>query len=125
MLTFNAHFFKNAVHPITELRAVKLQAEQFRTRLGKVLSYKEYCSLLLSAAQQYDMQQGFKPEKAMKRRIYEHDFSSDPMEDAFYVTGTYDIDQPIDTVQVNATNLQGPRLAYEQWKALPEDAKKI
>ena len=52
--TLNANiqcmFLQNAVHPITELRAVKLQVEQFRTQLGKVLSYEEYCSLLLSAA---------------------------------------------------------------------------
>src|SRR5687768_520506 len=61
----------------------------------------------------------------MKRQIYEHNINPDPMEDELYDTGTYDIDQPIDTVQVNATNFQGQRLAYEQWKALPEDAKKI
>src|SRR5688500_4280304 len=61
----------------------------------------------------------------MKRRIYEHNINFDSTEDDFYDTGTYDIDQPIDTVQVKTTNFQGPRLAYEQWKALPEDAKKI
>src|SRR5687768_3197089 len=61
----------------------------------------------------------------MKRQIYEHNINLGSMEVEFYDTGTYDIDQPIDTVQVNATNFQGPRLAYEQWKALPEDAKKI
>ena len=47
---------QNAVHPIMELRQVKLQAEQFKTQSRKELTYEEYCSLLLSAAQQYDMQ---------------------------------------------------------------------
>jgi len=92
---------------------------------GKVLSYEEYCSLLLLAAQQHDMHCGFKPDKAMKRRIYKHNINSDFSNGEFYDTGTYDIDQPNDTVQVNATSFQGPRLAYDQWKALPEDAKKI
>ena len=116
---------QNAVHPIMELRQVKLQAEQFRTQSGKVLSYEEYCSLLLSAAQQYDMQRGARPEKLVKRRIYEHEIQNDLNEDEFYDAGTYDIDQPIDTVSVNVTKFQGPRLSYEQWHALPEDAKKI
>ena len=71
------------------------------------------------------MQRGFKTDKVVKRRIYEHNVTYDPIDDEFYDAGTYDIDQPIDTVQVNVTNFQGPRLAYEQWKALPEDAKKI
>jgi hypothetical protein len=116
---------QNAVHPIMELRQVKLQAEQFRTQSGKVLSYEEYCSLLLSAAQQYDMQRGTRPDKIIKRRIFQHEVDPDPDPDEFYDAGTYDIDQPIDTVQVNATRFQGPRLSYEQWHALPEDAQKI
>jgi len=37
---------QNAVHPIMELRQVKLQSDQFRTHSGKDLSYEEYCSLL-------------------------------------------------------------------------------
>jgi hypothetical protein len=49
---------QNAVHPIMELRQVKLQADQFQTQSGKTLTYDEYCSLLLSVAQQYDMQRG-------------------------------------------------------------------
>ena len=36
------------------LRKIKLQAVQFKTHTFKDLSYDEYCSLLLSAAQQYD-----------------------------------------------------------------------
>ena len=116
---------QNAVHPITELRAVKLQAEQFRTQSGKVLSYEEYCSLLLSAAQQYDMQRAVRPDKIQKQQIFEHDVLPDPDPDEFYDAGTYDIDQPIDTFHVNESRFQGPRLSYDQWHALPEDAQKI
>ena len=90
-----------------------------------MLTYEEYCSLLLSAAQQYDMQHGVRPDKIIKRRIYQHDIQSDTNDDEFYDTGTYDIDQSIDTVLINATKFQGPHLTYEQWHALPEDAKKI
>ena len=49
---------QNAVHPIMELWQFKLQADQFKTQSGSTLTYDEYCSLLLSAAQQYDMQKG-------------------------------------------------------------------
>ena len=45
---------QNAVHPVMELCQVKLQAEQFKTQLGKDLTHKEYCSLLLSAAQHFN-----------------------------------------------------------------------
>ena len=60
----------------------------------------------------------------MKCCIFEHDIQHDGNTEEFY-DASYDIDLPIDTVQVNATNFQGPRLPYEQWHALPEDAKKI
>ena len=57
---------QNAVHPIMELRQAKIQAAQFRTHTGKDLSYDEYCSLLLSAAQQYDAQIGNNGQKWQK-----------------------------------------------------------
>ena len=41
----------NSVHPITELRAVKAQSMQHMTHTGQDLTYHQYCSLLLSAAQ--------------------------------------------------------------------------
>ena len=47
---------ENAVHPITELCAVKIQAAQLKTHNGKELTYQQYCQLLSSAAQQYDKQ---------------------------------------------------------------------
>jgi len=113
---------QNAVHSNMELRQVKMQASQFEIQTGKTLSYDEYCNLLLSAAQQYDMQNGSKISKLPKRRIYDHE-----IEDVTY-NGTsndhfYDIDYPID---VNMTKFnQGPRLTYEQWHALPKEAQQI
>ena len=109
-----------------ELRQVKLQAEQFKTQSGKQLTYPGYSSLLLSAAQQYDNQCRVQPDRIAKRRIYQHEFDYVETEEQDSCDdGTYDIDQPIDTIQVNATKYQGPRLPYEKWKELPDDAKKI
>ena len=42
---------QKAVHPIMELRQVKLNAAQLKTSTGKDSNYDEYCGLLLSAAQ--------------------------------------------------------------------------
>ena len=65
----------NAVHLIMDLRQVKCQPAQFKTHTCKDLSCDKYCSLLLSAAQQYDAQIGSNGSKMVKRRVYEHDFS--------------------------------------------------
>ena len=60
------------------------------------------------------MQRSSHPDKIIKRQIFQHEIEPDPNPEEFYDTGTYDIDQPIDTVQVNATRFQGPMLSYEQ-----------
>ena len=65
---------QNAVHPIMELRQVKLNAAQLKTLTGKDLNYDKYCGLLLPAAQQYDNQMRTNNHKIVKRRVYEHDF---------------------------------------------------
>ena len=116
---------QNAVHPIDELRQVKLQAAQFKTHTGKDLLYDEYCSLLVSAAQQHDLRSSGKHDNVAKRQIYEHDVTYNHGSDNL-TTSDYDIDQPLDILQAHATHYgQGPRLAYDQWHALPDDAKKI
>ena len=116
---------QNAIHPIAELRQIKVQAAQLQAATGKGLSYDDYCTLLLSAAQQYDQQTAEKTDKAVKRRIYSHDIYPDHDEDDEY-HDTYDIDHPLDLLEAHATNFnKGPRLSYEQWHALPDDAKKI
>lgn len=45
---------ENSVHHVTELWAVKVQVAQHKTITGQDLTYEQYCSLLLSAAQQHD-----------------------------------------------------------------------
>lgn len=45
---------ENAVNGIDDLRAVKTQEEQFSCQQNRQLTYDEYCTLLLSAAQSYD-----------------------------------------------------------------------
>ena len=45
---------ENAVSPLKALRAVKDQADQFKTQLNKTLDYKEYSSLVTSAASNYN-----------------------------------------------------------------------
>jgi hypothetical protein len=103
-----------------------MQALQFKMQTGKDLSYKEYCLLLVSAAQQYDLQNAGKSNNVAKFWIYEHDLFPNHDPDPLYDTNSYDIDQPLDLIQVHATNFgNGPRLSYDQWHALPEDAKKI
>ena len=47
---------ENAVKPIDDLRVVKDQANQFQVRMGTKITYDQYCSLLLFAAQSYDSQ---------------------------------------------------------------------
>ena len=119
---------ENAVHPINELRAVKIQADQQKVHTKQDLTYEEYCALLLSAAQQHDQKLTRASAKAPKRHIYAHDVIDDAYEDgeSFVDTSTYDIDCPVDTIEVNATNFfKGPRLTSEQWHKLPDDAKKI
>ena len=62
----------------------------------------------------------------MKRRIYEHDIGHEnTSQHVDGDTGQYDIDQPIETLSINMNKFQGPRLSYEQWHSLPNDAKKI
>jgi len=119
---------QNAVHPIAELRAVKIQADQQKTLTGKDLTYEQYCSLLLSAAQQHDQRLSKTPMKAPKRHIYNHEIIDNVYADgeSFEDAQTHDIDSPVDTFQVNATNFfRGPRLTSEQWHKLPDDAKRI
>ena len=49
--TVKKTMLENAIKPIDDLRAVKVQADQFQVRMGTKITYEQYCSLLLSAAQ--------------------------------------------------------------------------
>jgi len=87
--------------------------------------YNKYCSLLVSAAQQHDQQLFGKQDHVAKWQIYEHDEELNYDTNKFS-TAEYDINQLLDFLQIHATHYnQGPRLTYEQWHALPDDAKKI
>ena len=45
---------QNAVQPVEMLASVKQTAELDRTKMGRALTYDQYCSLLISAAVVYD-----------------------------------------------------------------------
>src|SRR5687768_553309 len=93
---------ESAVHPMLELRAVKSQAAQHEIHTGIVLMYKQYCNLLLSAAQQHDQRLSKTPLKSPKRNVYWHEFEEPPDIDGEQIIDTtqYDIYHPIDTVEV-------------------------
>ena len=116
---------ENAVHPIAELRAVKAQADQLKTHTGKGLSYEEYCSLLLSAAQQYDKQFFTPAARPPRRQVYEYQTMGSIDSDVFYDGESFDIDSHIDVIEAYATDFRsGPRLTRNQWHRLPDSAKK-
>jgi Reverse transcriptase (RNA-dependent DNA polymerase) len=90
---------ENAVHPITELRQVKNNADLQKTNTGKALTYDEYLSLLLSAAAAYDNQ--FAAKAKSKRHVFTHD-QYDATE-SYEVDDSYDIDVPVSSLLANAT----------------------
>ena len=67
---------QNAVEGIPELNAVRIQADHQKVHDGKELSYDQYCSLLLSAAQTYDKKFFKKHPPKSKRHVYEHEFDT-------------------------------------------------
>jgi hypothetical protein len=53
--TIKRNLLENAVRQVQELQAIKTQAAQHKTQNGGIeLTYEQYCSLLSSAAQEYD-----------------------------------------------------------------------
>ena len=119
---------ENAVHNIPELRSVKIQAAQHKTHTGLELTYQQYCSLLLSAAQQHDKQlMPHGTRQSQRRHVYMQDISSDLQIDgeSLHDIASFDIDSSIDTISAYNSNWRpGPRLTREQWHKLPDDAKK-
>ena len=107
---------ENAVDANTDLRAVKAQAEQHKTHSGVELTYEQYCSLLVSAAQQYDKQLFNPASQAVQRLIYEHDAASIDGEE--YINSTV---APIEAYTTSFT--QGPHLTADQWHSLPMEAQ--
>jgi hypothetical protein len=69
---------ENAVHSIPDLRQVQIQAAHDKVRSGTAITYEQYVSLLLSAAQIYDSELGdLKPPKSRgQRQVYSHDIDT-------------------------------------------------
>ena len=103
-LDFQCTMLQNAVHPIMELRQVKLNVAQLKKFTGRDLTYDMYCSLLLSAAQHYDTQMKNYSHKIVKRRVYDHELVQ--QQDIDIQGGRYDeslnIDIPISGLQIYA-----------------------
>ena len=109
---------ENAVHPIDELRAIKVQADQHRTQTGTDLTYSQYCDLLMSASQQYDQKLMTPMRRTPKRHVYEHDLHSETVDH-----NVFDIDSSISTISAYRSTF-GPRLTASQWYNLTPQAQK-
>ena len=117
---------ENAVSPLKALRAVKDQADQFKTQLNKTLDYEEYSSLVTSAASNYDTSFKMKTSKP-SRKVYYHqnEFASDSEDST-----NYNIDLPASTILANMTsrnnyNDKSHFMPFEKWKQLTPEAKEI
>lgn len=66
--------------------------------------------------------------KALQWHIYVHEALDTGYNDGenSAEAGVYNIDYPVGSIDVNATNFNiAPRLSYQQWHSLPEDAWKV
>ena len=114
---------ENAVHPIQDLRAVKIQAAQHKAHTGSDLSYEQYTSLLLSAAQQHDRQLQKPMSRGPKRNVYEHALDYG---ESFEDPDPFTIDSSIDAISaynVSFASKPPSRLTCDQWHRLTDDAK--
>ena len=117
---------ENAVGSNQELRAVKSQAAQHKAQNGGIdLTYGQYCTLLLSAAQEFDgsLTRSVKPATAAARRsVYNMEFHDDNQD---FLEADHNIDSYCnDVVEVNAAfGFRGPSLTGDQWACLPKDAQ--
>ena len=123
---------ENAVHPIESLRIVKTQTAQHKAHTGIHLSYSQYTSLLLSAAQQHDKQL-MEPSKPRypRRKVYEHVLDYENVYehgDTENGEHTHDIDSAISSLSINQAvtkyNPPFPCLTCNQWHRLTDEAKK-
>ena len=126
--TIKRTMLENAVGRVPELRAVKNQAAQHKTQNGGIeLSYTQYCSLLASAAQEYDgslIRDLNPPPSAARRSVYYQEMydTEQATEDKYF--DAYNIDSsPNDTLEANFTGFGGPRLNADQWSRLSKAAQ--
>ena len=128
---------QNSVKSIRELRNVVDQADQHKTHTGNELSYDQYCDLLISAANAYDDLLKSKDSKGPTRSIYKNDIVDDVDQyqdcDEYQNTETFNIDTPIDVVQLftmEHKNFRKPpdpatRLSPESWGQLDQRTRKM
>jgi hypothetical protein len=110
---------QNTVHPLPELRQVKLTADQNKVA-GVDLTYDNYFKLLYSAAINYDEQ--FSLKKSARRSVLLHDVM-----ETDDIDPSYDIDTEIDTVLANVTarSASTTRLPTSKWFELSSEARDL
>jgi hypothetical protein len=118
---------ENAIGQVHELRSVKAQAAQHKTQNGGIdLTCEQYCSLLSSAAQEYNggLVRSVKTAPSAARcSIYYTKFELHTIEDEFFDVA-YDIDtSPNDILEANVHGFGGPRLNANQWGCLLQEAQ--
>ena len=111
---------QTAVHPLQELRQVKVTAELLKVHHGKDIDYDAYVTLLVSTASDYDSKNVI---NKSKRQVYQHDLVE--QEDYEYINDTtqFDIDTPVDTIQAFASNFRPrpPRNGMSDRVRMPKD----
>jgi hypothetical protein len=125
--TIKRNLLENAVGQVQELQAIKTQATQHKTQNGGIeLTCEQYCSLLSSAAQEYDgslVRSVKTAPSAARRSIYYTGFEPRKVKDEFFDVA-YDIDtSPNDILEVNVHGFGGPGLNADQWGRLPKEAQ--
>jgi hypothetical protein len=125
--TIKRNLLENAVGQVKELRAIKTQAAQHKTENGGIeMTFEQYCSLLSSAAQEYDgsLVRSVKTALSAARHLFYYtEFEPRKIEDEFFDVA-YDIDiSPNDILEVNVHGFGGPRLNADQWGRLPKAAQ--
>ena len=106
------------MHPLAELRQVKLTADQNKVA-GVALTYDNYFKLLYSAAVNYD--ESFSKRTAHSSALVHDVMATDTIDP------DYDIDTGIDTVLANvaACSTPGTRIPVSQWFDLSSEAREL
>ena len=122
---------QNAVHAVTELRAVKERAESEHVLHGNIMTYDQYCTLLQSACQQYDSTNRTTARRPANRHVYNHDITFVHDEDDQYNPNddpSFDIDTPLDVISAFATQTQrlpGSSMPFAKWSQMDQKHKDI
>ena len=117
---------ENALAPVKALKAVKDQANLFKTYTGKELSHEEYSTLVTSAAINHDAQFQVKSSKPSRKICYHECTYSSDSDDA----KEYGIDSSISTILANVTKQSRNEdaahfMPIEKWKKLTPEAREI